>query len=215
MPPVKRTFIITSVIHFSKNKLSRSAVRSLFTPEERTTQTIKTVNSIREKVPGAIIILVEMGNKKNIGDSLVSMVDKFVFIGNNALVKWAVNGKNRGLGEAIGLLVSKKYLYTDADFYFKMSGRYFLNEDFNQEKWTGNFFLARKYECGISTRLYGFGKELFAEWQRALKRSLVLLYRGRSIEDVLPAKFGKERIRGISKMGVAGFVAPDGGYLAE
>lgn len=215
MPPVKRTFIITSVIHFSKNKLSRSAVRSVFTPAERTAQTIKTINSIREKAPGATIILLEMGNKENIGNSLLSMVDKFIFIGDSVLVKWAVNGKYRGLGEAMGLIVSKKDLTTDADFYCKISGRYFLNENFDPGLWEGNFFVAKKYETGISTRLYGFGKDLFGQWQSALKRSLVLLYRGKSIEDVLPAKFGKEKIQGIQQTGVAGYVGPDGGYLEE
>jgi hypothetical protein len=215
MPGVKRTFIVTSVIHFSKNTLSHSAVRSVFTPAERTTQTIKTVASIREKIPGAAIILLEMGKDKNIGENLISLVDKYVFIGNHTLVKWAVNGKLRGLGEAMGLIESKKELLTDADFYCKISGRYFLNEEFEPELWKGNFFLAKKYETGISTRLYGFSKELFADWQKALKKSLVLLYRGRSIEDVLPVKFGQERIHVIQKLGVSGFVAPDGEYLAE
>jgi len=215
MPEFKQTFIITSVIYFSQRKLSNSAVRSVFTPEERTIQTAKTINSIREKAPGAFIILLEMGKEKNIAEDLIRMVDKYVFIGNRTLVKWAVNGKFRGLGEAMGLIVSKKELYTGADFFFKMSGRYFLNDDFDLKLWKDNFFLARKYERGISTRLYGFSKEFFAAWQKALKRSLVQLFRGQSIEDVLPAKLGKEKIHAVKKLGVAGYVAPDGAYLEE
>jgi hypothetical protein len=211
----RRTFIITSVIHFSENKLSRFGMRSVFTPEERTMQTIKTVNSIREKIPGATIILVEMGNEKNLAARLISTVDKYLFIGDKRLVKWAANGKLKGMGEAIGLIASAKEIQTDADFYFKISGRYFLNENFDPEQWNGNLFIARNYEKGISTRLYGFGKELFADWQKALRRSLPLLYIGRSIEDVLPVKFGRKRIHGIASLGVAGYIAPDGGYLAE
>jgi hypothetical protein len=215
MSLVSRTFIITSVIHFSKNKLSHSSVRSVFTPAERVTQTIKTVNSIREKIPRATIILLEMGNEKNIGVNLIAMVDKYVFLGNNKMVKWAVNGKFKGLGEAIGLIISRKELQTDADFYCKISGRYFLNNDFDPEIWKGDFFIARNYQYGISTRLYGFGKDLFGDWQKALKRSLIHLYIGRSIEDILPVKLDKKKIHGIPKLGVAGFVAPGGGYLSE
>lgn len=215
MPGLKRTFIITSVIHFSQKKLSHNTVRSVFSPAERTAQTIKTISSIREKDPGATIILMEMGKVKEVAEGLVNKVDKYLFLGNKAWVKWASNGKYRGLGEAMGLIAAGKELNTGADFYFKMSGRYFLNDDFKPELWQGNFFFARKYEKGISTRLYGFGKELFSDWQKALKRSLLSLYMGRSIEDVLPARFGNERIHEIKKLGVSGYVAPDGSCLEE
>ena len=215
MPELKKTFIITSVIYFSSAKLFDSSIRSVFTPEERTMQTIKTIRSIREKVPGATILLLEMGKEKNIAKELTGIVDKYVFIGDHALVQWAVNGKFRGLGEAMGLIVSRKELNTDADFFFKMSGRYFLNDHFEPAIWQGDFFLAKKYGEGISTRLYGFGRGFFSGWQKALKRSLWQLYRGRSIEDVFPAKFGKERIHDIKRIGVTGCVAPDGTYLEE
>ena len=102
MPELKKTFIITSVIYFSPKKLSNSTARSVFMPEERTLQTIKTINSIREKVPTATILLLEMGKEKNIAKELTGKVDKYVFIGDHTLVNWAVNGKFRGLGEAMG-----------------------------------------------------------------------------------------------------------------
>jgi hypothetical protein len=215
MPGLKRTFIITSVIYFSQNKLSYSAVRSIFTPEERTDQTIKTVKSIRERIPGAEIILVEMGKRKNISAELTELVDKYLFIGDNLLVNWACRGKFKGLGEAVGLIVSGARLNTNADFYFKISGRYFLNDDFSPGMWHGSSFLARKYDSAISTRLYGFGKEMFTDWQRALKKSLILLYKGRSIEEVFPEKFGQQQIQSIPKLGISGFVAPQGDYLTE
>jgi hypothetical protein len=215
MPGHKRTFIITSVIYFSRNKLSYSSIRSKFTPEERTEQTIKTVKSIRERMPDAEIILLEMGKRKNISADLTELVDKYLFIGNNPLVNWACSGKFKGLGEAVGLIVSGSRLHTNADFYFKISGRYFLNDDFSAEAWNSSSFLARKYDSAISTRLYGFGQEIFSDWQRALKRSLILLYKGRSIEEVFPEKFGQQFIQSIPTLGISGFVAPQGEYLTE
>jgi hypothetical protein len=215
MVEFKRTFIITSVIFFSKKKVVGSNTRSVFTPEERMKQTAQTISSIRAKAPGSFIILLEMGNEKNIGHELINGADKYIFIGKHPFVRWAVNGKLKGLGEAAGLIVSRKELLTGADFYCKMSGRYFLNDHFNIDDWKGNFFLAKKYERGISTRLYGFDKMFFTRWQKALKKSLLKLCLGHSIEDVLPVKFGCERIHPLTTLGLSGYIAPDGSYLEE
>jgi hypothetical protein len=215
MPELTRTFIITSVIHFSGKKLKDQATRSVFTPRERITQTIKTVHSIKEKVPGAIIILLEMGKEKNISTDLVKAADKYVFIGDRTWVKWAVNGKYRGLGEAAALIAAKKELFIGTDFFFKMSGRYILNEHFDVALWHNEFFSARKYGEEISTRLYGFNRKFFADWQSALKRSLFKLYCGRSLEEILPLRFGRERIHEMKKIGVSGYTAPNGEYIEE
>jgi len=215
MAELKRTFIISSALYLSQKKILGAGVRSVFTPEERTAQTLETMHSIRKKVPGAFIILLEMGKEKNISDELIRLSDKYVFVGDNRIVRWATDGKTRNLGEAMGLIVSKDEIATDADFYFKISGRYFLNDGFDLALWSSSSFFARKYGKGISTRLYGFSKDFFMDWQRALKRSLLSLYLGRSIEDVFPAKFGRQKIHEIKKLGVSGFVAPDGTYLEE
>jgi hypothetical protein len=215
MPDDKATFIITSVIHFSQKKLIGSAVRSVFSPEERTIQTIKTIKSIREKIPGATVILLEMGKEKNLANLLTTAADRYVYLGNKPLVRWSVNSKLRGFGEAMGLIAAAKELDSGTDFYFKISGRYFLTDEFKPGEWNGDRLVARKYGQGISTRLYGFARALFPAWQTALKRSLPQLYRGRSIEDVFPLKFGPEKIRDIKKLGLAGFVGPDGSLLEE
>ncbi len=215
MPGDKVTFIITSVIYFSTKKLPGSRVRSVFDPAERSSQTIKTIASIRSKMPAAEIILLEMGKEKSIPDELVKMADRYVYIGDRKWVRRAVNGKRRGLGEAMGLIAASKEFDRDSSFFFKISGRYFLNEQFEPLLWQGDFFQAKKYETGISTRLYGFSRRFFNDWQTALKRSLWKLYWGRSIEDVFPAKFGPGRIHDIKKLGLSGYVANGGEYLEE
>jgi hypothetical protein len=215
MAEPRQTVIITSVIYFSSNRLSYSETRSAFSPEERIAQTIKTVESIRQRIPGAEIILLEIGRRKDISSTLIGMVDKYIFVGNNPAVKWASSGKHKGLGEAMGLLAAAKKLKTGADFYFKVSGRYFLNENFRPDLWRGDVFLARMHNAAISTRLYGFGKKLFPDWQIALKKSLFLLYKGKSIEDIFPQKLGRELIRPVDLLGISGFIAPNAEYLAE
>jgi hypothetical protein len=215
MEKIKRTFIITSVIHFSQKKLSYSNIRSVYNPHERAVQTLKTISSIREKVPGATIVLVEMGNNKKDSESISNAVDKYVFVGQHWLVKWACSSKHKGLGEAIGLLVAAKSLITGADMYFKISGRYFLNDAFDISLWNGTNFFFRKYKTGNSTRLYGFHADLFKIWETAMRKSLYQLYKGRSIENELPLHIDNKFIKQITPLGVAGFVAPAGEYLAE
>ena len=108
MTKQKITFIITSVIYFPNKKLSYADKRSVFTPEQRATQPLETIKSIRDKVPMANIVLVELGMKKKIDASLLSVIDTYIYIGNNPIVKWAASGKYKGLGEAVGLLAAAK-----------------------------------------------------------------------------------------------------------
>ena len=124
------TFIITSVINFPKKKLSYSTVRSMYSPKEREQQTLQTINSIRKKVPGATIVLVEMGLKRNIDTALINAADQFIYVGSNWLVKWSCNSMHKGLGEAMGLLIASSRIKTGAVLYFKISGRYLLNNEF-------------------------------------------------------------------------------------
>lgn len=176
---------------------------------------MKTIATIRQRIPTANVLLLEMGKEKNISTQLTNAADKYVYIGDKSLVRWAVNGRLRGLGEAMGLIIAAKELDTRASYYFKMSGRYFLNNEFRMSDWKGEQLVARKYGDGISTRLYGFDQSLFRNWQKALRQSLPQLYRGRSIEDVFPLKFGIKRIHDIGKLGISGYVAPDGSLLEE
>lgn len=209
------TFIITSVIHFSQNKLSYSQVRSVYTPEQREQQTLHTITSIREKVPNASIVLVEMGLKKNISRNLLLAADQFIYVGNNWLVKWACNSRHKGLGEAMGLIKASSNINTSAGLYFKISGRYFLNNDFKLDGWNNRQYCFKKYGDNVSTRLYSFGPSFFSHWKRVLYRSLPLLYKGYSIEEVMPRFIPPGNIYEMKLLGVSGFVAPNAESISE
>jgi hypothetical protein len=216
MTPSKITFIITSVIYFPDKKLSYTDTRSAFTPEERTAQTLETIKSIRNKVPGVHVVLVEMGRKKNIDTSIISSIDRYIYTGNNLFVRWAAGSRYKGLGEAAGLLAaSKKISQISTDIFFKISGRYFLNGDFTVNSWQGNQFFFRKYADGVSTRLYAFHGSLFRNWTKAIRKSLPLLYKGKSIEDVLPLFINQSLIKEIKPLGVSGTIGPSGEFFSE
>ena len=216
MAEQKITFIITSVIYFPNKKLSYSETRSVFTPEERTAQTLQTIKSIKEKIPSSQIVLVEMGRKKYINTSLINSVNKYIYVGSNLFVWLAAGSKYKGLGEAAGLLAaSKKIKGIETDIFFKISGRYFLNDDFNINNWLGYHFFFRKYAEAVSTRLYAFNKNLFMDWIGAIRKSVPLLYNGKSIENVLPLFINKSMVKEITPLGIAGTIGPNGEFLSE
>ena len=131
------------------------------------------------------------------------------------IVKWACNSLHKGLGEATALLVAGNALKTDAEIYFKISGRYFLNNDFDLNRWSSTKFCCRIYESGISTRLYSISNSAFNEWQKALRMSLFQLYKGVSIEDSFIKFLPKSRIQPIDLLGISGFIAPNAEYISE
>ncbi len=210
----KPFFIITSVIHFSLNELSYSSTRSVYIPEERARQTRKTIETIRERVPAAKIILVEMGNK---GDDygLRGMTDEYINAGKHFWVRWAVNSRHKGFGEAVGLLTVVNYLRKYEGLFFKLSGRYFLNEEFKLAEWSGDKFSFRFYNAGVSTRLYAFPSTELESWKNALSGSLMQLWKGGSLEDILPRELTKNKIHKMDNLGVSGLVAPDGNVIRE
>jgi len=198
----KIVVIVTSVIYFKEKRLSYSKNRSKFSIEERISQTEKTISSIREKIPNAEIILVEAGLKKDVGP-LSSKVDKYVYIGDKFLVRLGVDSIFKGIGEAIILLSVSKYL-PGADFYFKISGRYYLDNDFDLNKWDNNYFTVRKYDNVFSTRLYGFGAQFLNIWKKSLMFSIPLLLSGQSIERIMPMFINKKYIKHLNKIGISG-----------
>jgi len=212
----KIVFIIPSVTYFKDKPLSYSNIRSIFPPSQRAIQTKQTIKSIRNKVLTAKIIFIEMG-LKNTEDNYGDIVDKYIYLGKNKVVRFFCDGKFKGAGEAIGLIVSRREIEKmDGDFYFKISGRYFLNENFNLNHWEPmTKFIFCKNKKSISTRLYGFPKKLFNVWISSLMKSLFLLIFNISIEIVMPIWIPIKNIKNIEKLGVSGTIAPTGDIIEE
>ncbi len=212
----KIIFIIPSVLHFKEAPLSYISTRSIFTVEERLSQTKQTITSIRDKVPSAHIVLAEMGTETAPPD-LQSLVDTYKYLGNKKIVRFACDGKYKGLGEAIGLLyilpVVKKI---EGDSIFKISGRYSLNDHFSLDEWDmGDKCTFLKSKGLFSTRLYRIPKKLLSVWKYALLKSLPFLLRNESIESTLTRCMPQKYISIISVAGISGVVAPTGDIIEE
>jgi ubiquinone/menaquinone biosynthesis C-methylase UbiE len=209
-------FIITSVINFIKSELPYSKTRSVFTPTERIIHTLETIKSIRKKVPEAKIMLLEFGKNSAGLSKLEKNVDEYIYLGNNPFVKIAVNGPHRGFGETLGLIFGYRYIKKSQNsYYYKISGRYLLNKNFDQSKWANrNKLSAKLYGEAISTRLYAFPRIFLARWFRGLLRSLPKLASGKMLEAVMYSEF-KQSFYEMKEIGVSGKVAIDGSKIRE
>ena len=207
-------WIITSVINFAESELSYSKVRSIYTPEQRITQTLKTIESIRTFAPESKIILFEMGVNEFFNPILKENVDQYFFLGKNIFVKYSCKSKFKGLGEAIGLLIGLRKVKA-LGFIFKISGRYYLNENFDLSNWDIDEINLKQYDEAMSTRLYGFPIRKMNLIKNALFKSLPNLFKGKSIEESFFSKLNENKIVSIKELGISGFVAPDGQFLTE
>ena len=146
--------IVASVLEFVERPLSYTSVRSVFGPEERLEQTARSISSLRERLPETEVILAEFGANRQLAERLAGEVDQLIYLGDVRAVRWAVSSRWKGLGEAVGLLAALRRL--DAhERYFKLSGRYWLTDEFDAAAWNDGGFAFRDYGApGLSTRFY-------------------------------------------------------------
>lgn len=215
--PTSFCFIITSVVYPKHNKtVSFGGARSVFAPGDRATQTLHTIETIRQKIPSAKIVLVEGGVNEQWTTDIKDKVDRYVYVGNKRLVRWACDSASKSLGEVVMVLYGLKHIPRNADLYFKMSGRYYLNDKFNLNNWHGSgFFLQFKQEDYVCTRLYGFSKELFDVWKLALIKSLPFSLIGYAIENTLSKFVPHKYVRKMEQLGVTGIGASQNDILID
>jgi len=138
-----------------------------FSEEERFKQTLKTIETIREKVPNSYIVVfecsykeIEKQHKKILKDKCDLFLEFYEDPVLNSLYKniekkpnYLIFGKS--LLETRGLLNTLNYIkdrnmFSDSKRIFKMSGRYTLNEDFNIDDYKSSFldekYVVKKYD---------------------------------------------------------------------
>lgn len=204
-PSVPYVVFISSVIYPSMGKVvSFGAVRSTYTPEERLQHTKQTIVSVRQHLPGAHIVLVE-GGLEDVASDLQSLVDTYLFLGKHWLVRWACDGKSKSLGEAVMLWFASRRVPVTAHFYYKVSGRYVLDETFDAKDWPidGFSFLVLRSDF-FSTRLYGFSNVMFNKWQEAVLMGMPYHLMDYPIENTLMRFVPKKFLHTMTHLGVSG-----------
>ena len=130
-------FVVTSVINTGSIGWSYNYPRSIFTPDQRLQQTLKTIKSVREVSPDSEILFVEASQlSKDTLDMLKKRCDYMYYLGEDDETRNnCIKSNCKGLGDAwliykgIEYIKNKKIACRNI---FKLSGRYRLNNNFNR-----------------------------------------------------------------------------------
>lgn len=128
------TVIITSVLNPTSNPLDYSPIRSVYSPSQRVEQSINTISSIRKNlgdvrlvfVDCSIVIPTEIDRIRDV----LGKNDQFIDLSGQTSVSALVNSANKSHGELMLLdwAISNTSFENDI---FKISGRYYLENEFN------------------------------------------------------------------------------------
>jgi hypothetical protein len=205
-------FLITSVVNARSN--------SIYSSDQRLDQLVNlTIRTIKEKVSSHYIVVME-------GSELTSdQISKIKHAGANELYFLNVNGGNKSRGE-LSLILS----YFNSNFYRKLSqtmkiktinkisGRYYLAEDFNFDLLDESLCVIKKTDTGTwsgqgicDTRYYKFPFSYINEFIRKIKG---LKDTGLHIDmehsfyknEVIPF----DKIQKLEKINIRGNLAPNG-----
>jgi hypothetical protein len=130
-------FVITSIVKPENTNVS------FYNSTERYNQTCHTISSIKQKIPGAKIVVVEASKTMNGEKIYFHGVDMF-YINNEDVEK----DKSRGECIILKTFFQSDFFnkYTYVNFVFKISGRYYLNDMFDINNFDKTKINARKVD---------------------------------------------------------------------
>lgn len=174
--------LITSVIHISSHPFDYSVVRSIFSHEQRFQHTIHTIQTIRQKMPKAYIVLIE-GSEQRLSEEQRQQLDIDYL---HEVSHPEIHGTNKSRGECRLLydyLNSDAFKQMEAKRIFKISGRYYLTDEFSLENYDPDLICVRKYPHYHNTILYSVPSK-YVDWYKERLR-IILEEPFRGYENVL------------------------------
>jgi hypothetical protein len=206
-------FIITSVINTGNIPWSYISVRSIFSIEDRFKQTLRTIQSIRDKAPSSSILLVECSElSTEMEEILKNKVEYYVqCYGKKEIREACIQNGLKGYGEVMKMMEAITYIKQHQIPWrrlFKISGRYYLNESFSVHHFDVEQYTFKMYqpESG-STVLYSVSSNQFHHFEDTIKR-IIKMYQtngAHGLETLLPVMCQPKKI--IETLGVCGYVA--------
>lgn len=210
-------FLITSTIRTSDDPLSYTRTRSVFSAKQRLEQTLRSIESVRAKVPDALIVLLENSDLSVRETSVLQeAADWFVSFAQDAHAVELRDGPFKGAAETYMLLwILDIVRYFDYEKMFKLSGRYWLSDRVRLQDFPSDKFGFLMREGSYSTRLYCVPKSLEAIYRKQLEKTFVAAQRGATIETLIMRGVPQDKIQLLEHLGVRGYIAPTGGVIDE
>jgi hypothetical protein len=167
--------IITSVINISTSPLDHSHSRSVYSNNERYVQTLTTLQSL-SAIPNNFIVFSE-GSEINTEqeNEIKKHCNLFVSLSKNHIAQNAINGIYKGVGESTQILETLKHVnINDFENIFKISGRYYLNNNFNYSQYDNKFSIflegpiESSHKTALATVMYKIGKKDYDLYNKCL-----------------------------------------------
>jgi len=221
---MKNITLITSIIDTPNKPLSYIKTRSVFTKEQRFEQTKKTILSIREKIPYNRIFLIEcslLTSEEN--DFFIENVDYFlnIYDTNNTDIINRLFTISKSMGEGTMTTIALQYIFNNKigfDYLYKISGRYWLNDNFNYSLFDNNLSCIHQIDNNSNNAFSCFYKltnKMTYDWFYFLLNSEDDFINCIGYE-VIFAKFLKKFNDNIfirNKIGINGYVTVCGTYI--
>jgi hypothetical protein len=224
---MKNITLITSIIETPNLPLSYTNIRSMFSKNERFEQTKKTITTIKEKIPNNKIILVEFSELTNEEERYFKEnVDYFLNIYEiDRSYSRLIHGYSKSMGEGNMTIFALNYILQnniEFDCFYKISGRYWLDENFNHETYENRFFENNKNICTVFYKLSNKNTHMWLEYLKNSNNEFenCIGYEeifGKFVYDMIylkdDNKVSQDLIKINNKQGICGYVAACGTYF--
>jgi hypothetical protein len=150
----KNLVLITSKIYVSDKEFTYISTRSIYSSEERFNQTIETIDSIRKYIPNSYIILFDNSdfNNHDINEIniLNNLVDNFINITDDKILNYYTDDyPYKALSEMSQQLKFYNVFLKNINVkqiknFYKISGRYLVNKNFNYKNFDNNYNILKK-----------------------------------------------------------------------
>jgi hypothetical protein len=135
---MKTIVLITSIIDPPKKPLSYISTRSIYTSDERFEQTKKTFQTIRQKIPNAKIFLVECSKMNQEQEKfMLENSDYFLNLYGDENIRKYMHSESKSLCEGTMTYQALQCIennHIEYDNLIKISGRYWLSDNFDYNK---------------------------------------------------------------------------------
>jgi hypothetical protein len=179
----KNCVIITSVISPDLAPLDYTPVRSIYTDNQRFEQTLETIASVRKHIPEADVCLVECSPFTSMVETLSTSVDFFINLYPDDNIR---KNPAKGAGEACMLAAVLNQINPESyENFFKLSGRYLINQAFNMSWYTNDKIIIKQTQHyggdSMHTFFYKFPRKEFQFFKNLFKLASIDSY-GQCIE---------------------------------
>ena len=204
--------IITSVINISSNSLDYTKIRNVFSAHERYLQTLLSIESI-SKIKDKIILFIEGSEiDKEYEKIIKNSVDIYINIKNDHHLKPIIDGLSKGKAEATLTIEALKYINIEEfDNIYKLSGRYYLNDSYEESMFNENVSIFKLSGGSFVTIFYKINKKDFELYLKTLERAFSS---GKMYEVIFYNAFNNIA-KEINNIGVAGKVSVDGNLVVQ